>query len=119
MPNKKILIRALKLYRRSTTKKDIEAAIQFLKNNVADVSSKKIVLLGTGKIGRNTCKNVVDYLQITNVTLINRTEEKALELATELGLQTASYDDMATEVATADVVIVATNSEQPIILKNG
>lgn len=94
------------------------AAIQFLKNNVADISSKKIVLLGTGKIGRNTCKNVVDYLQTTNVTLINRTEEKASELAIELGLQTASYNNMVNEVFTADVVIVATNSEQPIILKD-
>ncbi len=94
------------------------AAIQFLKDNVTDISNKKIVLLGTGKIGRNTCKNVVDYLQTTNVTLINRTEEKASELASQLGLQTAPYDDMANEVAAADVVIVATNSEQPIIFKD-
>ncbi|MFY7899047.1 MAG: hypothetical protein ACOVNY_02610 [Chitinophagaceae bacterium] len=31
------------------------AAIQFLKDNVAEVKDKKILLLGTGKIGRNTC----------------------------------------------------------------
>jgi glutamyl-tRNA reductase len=94
------------------------AAIQFLKNNVPDISSKKIVLLGTGKIGRNTCKNVVDYLQTTNITLINRTEEKAIELANELGLKSASYDVIDAEVMRADIVIVATNSDQPIILKN-
>ena len=94
------------------------AAIQFLKDNVADISNKKIVLLGTGKIGRNTCKNVVDYLQTTNITLINRTEEKAIELANELGLQSASYDTIDAEVKSADIVIVATNSDQPIILKN-
>ena len=94
------------------------AAIQFLKDNVADISNKKIVLLGTGKIGRNTCKNLVDYLQTTNITLINRTEEKAIELANQLGLQSASYDAIDAEVMNADIVIVATNSEQPIILKN-
>ncbi len=93
------------------------AAIQFLKDNVLDISSKKILLLGTGKIGRSTCKNVVDYLQTTNITLINRTEEKAIELANELGLQSASYEAIDAEVMRADIVIVATNSEQPIILK--
>ncbi|MBC7650918.1 MAG: glutamyl-tRNA reductase [Deinococcales bacterium] len=93
------------------------AAIQFLKDNVLDISSKKIVLLGTGKIGRNTCKNVVDYLQTTNITLINRTEDKAVDLANELGLRTAPYTSLETEVFSADVVIVATNSDQPIIFK--
>lgn len=93
------------------------AAIQFLKENVSNIANKKIVLLGTGKIGRNTCKNVVDYLQTTNVTLINRTEDKAIELAATLGLRTASYDNIEQEVALADIVIVATNSQEPIILK--
>ncbi len=94
------------------------AAIQFLKDNVVDITSKKIVLLGTGKIGRNTCKNVVDYLQTTNVTLINRTEEKAQEFAQSLGLQTASYSNIETEINNADIVIVATNSPTPIISKH-
>ncbi|PNB52871.1 glutamyl-tRNA reductase, partial [Pseudomonas sp. GW531-E2] len=59
------------------------AAIQFLKENVQDISGKKILLLGTGKIGTNTCKNLVDYLETTNITIINRTGEKAAELAQE------------------------------------
>jgi glutamyl-tRNA reductase len=93
------------------------AAIQFLKEHVSDIATKKIVLLGTGKIGRNTCKNVVDYLATTNVTLINRTDEKAIELAETLGLRTAHYSYLEQEVATADIVIVATNSQEPIITK--
>ena len=43
------------------------------------------MLVGTGKIGRNTCKNLVDYLDTKNITLINRTESKAETLANELG----------------------------------
>lgn len=93
------------------------AAIQFLKENVSGIANKKIVLLGTGKIGRNTCKNVIDYLETTNVTLINRTEDKAIELAEKLGLRTASYHNLEQEVASADIVIVATNSQEPIIIK--
>src|SRR5688572_4605924 len=33
------------------------AAVQYIRQAVADPSSKNILLLGTGKIGRNTCKN--------------------------------------------------------------
>jgi glutamyl-tRNA reductase len=93
------------------------AAIQFLMDNVNDVAGNKILLLGTGKIGRNTCKNLVDYLHTTNITLINRTPDKAIELAGELGLQNASFEDADKYIAEADIVIVATNAEQPVIMK--
>ena len=68
------------------------AAIKFLKDTLADVQDKKILLLGTGKIGRNTCKNIVDYLGTNNITLINRTEDKATALANELHLKVGSYN---------------------------
>ena len=93
------------------------AAIQFLKAHVADTSNKKIVLLGTGKIGRNTCKNLVDYLDTKNITLINRTDDKAIALAGELGLQTVPYSNLEEEVAAADIVIVATNAEKVVITR--
>jgi glutamyl-tRNA reductase len=94
------------------------AAIQFLKEHITAIQNKKIVLLGTGKIGRNTCKNLVDYLGTTNITLINRSEEKAIELAKELNLQSVGMDLLNDEIAAADIVIVATNSDQPVITKN-
>ena len=93
------------------------AAIQYLKDTVANISDKKILLLGTGKIGRNTCKNVVDYLNNTNITLINRTEDKAKELADELNLKVGSYELIEHEIQAADVIIVATNAEKPILNK--
>lgn len=94
------------------------AAVQFLMDSVVNPSDKKIVLLGTGKIGRNTCKNLVDYLHTTNITLINRTPDKAVELAGELGVKNASFEDADKYIAEADIVIVATNAEQLVILKS-
>jgi glutamyl-tRNA reductase len=93
------------------------AAVQYIKQVVVSPSSKNILLLGVGKIGRNTCKNVVDYLGTKNVTLINRSPEKASELAGELGLRFASVDNLASEIAEADIILVATNSPEPTILK--
>src|SRR5215213_8718566 len=33
------------------------AAVQYIREKITDVASKKILLIGVGKIGRNTCKN--------------------------------------------------------------
>lgn len=93
------------------------AAVQYIKNVVFSPSSKNILLLGVGKIGRNTCKNLVDYLDTHNITLINRSPEKAEELALELGLRSASLENLHEQVAKADIILVATNSPEPTILK--
>ncbi len=94
------------------------AAVQYIKENIQDISNKKILLIGTGKIGRNTCRNMVDYLGTKNITLINRSEEKSFLLAEEMGLMNASYDNVEEEIKAADIIIVATNAEQPIIKKS-
>ena len=93
------------------------AAVQYIRNTVKDIRSKNILLLGVGKIGRNTCKNLVDYLDTKNITLINRTTEKAAELSNELGLQHAPLAALDHYIEKADIILVATNSAQPTILK--
>ncbi|MDQ2751876.1 MAG: NAD(P)-binding domain-containing protein, partial [Bacteroidota bacterium] len=93
------------------------AAIQYLKRSVPYIADKKILIIGTGKIGGNTCRNIVDYLGNTNITLINRTPEKAVELASELNIAHASYNDLNKEVQAADVIIVSANAAQPILTK--
>jgi len=94
------------------------AAVQYLKEKVSNIADKQILLLGTGKIGGNTCKNLVDYLQTKNITLINRTEDKAAKLAIELGLKYASMDDLSNQIDRADIILVATNSADPVILES-
>jgi len=94
------------------------AAVQYIKEHVTAIKDKKILLLGTGKIGRNTCKNLVDYLETTNITLVNRTEEKAQALASELGLKSAPVTEIHEQIAASDIILVATNSPEPTILKS-
>jgi glutamyl-tRNA reductase len=94
------------------------AAIQYIKKMASDIPNRKILVVGIGKIGKNTCKNLVDYLKTKNITLINRSEEKALALANELGLQYAPLSELAEQVHMADIILVATNSLDPILLKS-
>ena len=92
------------------------SAVQYIKQNVTELRKKSILVLGMGKIGRNTCKNLADYLPTNNITLINRTDEKAEILARELGLKYAPYTRLISEVQNADIIIVATNAPTPTIL---
>lgn len=94
------------------------AAVQYIRKQFPHLKGKKILLLGVGKIGRNTCKNLVDYLETNDITLINRTAEKAAELATELGLQHAPIEELAQHIDHSDIILVATNAAQPTILKS-
>jgi glutamyl-tRNA reductase len=94
------------------------AAIQYIREKMPDLEGKKILLVGTGKIGRNTCHNMVDYLGTRNITLINRTEEKAAALAAESGVSYAPLERLASEVSAAHVILVATNAEQPTLLRS-
>ncbi len=94
------------------------AAVQYLREYVPAIQKKNILLLGTGKIGRATCKNMVDYLGAKNITLINRTLEKATALAEELGLTVAAFDELEEQIAIADIILVATNASEPAILRS-
>jgi len=94
------------------------AAVQYIREKVQDIHNKKILLIGTGKIGSNTCKNLVDYLGTKNITLINRTEEKAIDLAAELDLQSAPFNELTNQIAESDIILVATNAVQPTILRS-
>lgn len=93
------------------------AAVQYIKKLVRDIHNKKILLVGIGKIGRNTCKNIVHYLGTRNVTLINRTEDKAAALAEEVCVRHAPYWKLSEEIHAADIILVATNATEPTILK--
>jgi glutamyl-tRNA reductase len=91
------------------------SAIQYIRENVADFKNKGILLLGVGKIGKSTCKNIVDYLGCRNVTLINRTAEKAAALAAEFGLMHAGIEETDKAIKSADIIITATTATSPII----
>lgn len=88
---------------------------QYIKDKVEDYQNKKILIIGTGEIGRATCRNLVEYTGTNNITLINRTQEKAVNLANELDLQSASYDEMYDEISKADIIIVASANVQKTI----
>jgi glutamyl-tRNA reductase len=93
------------------------AAVQYIRQMVQQPEEKNILLVGVGKIGRNTCKNLVDYIGSKKITLINRTPDKAQTLAEELHLKAVAVEQMDREIEKADIILVATNAVTPTITK--
>jgi len=93
------------------------ATVKYIREIITDINDKKVLVLGTGKIGRNTCKNLIDYLGTKNITLINRTESKAKNLAEKLGVQSAKLEELPQRIATSDIIITAMNAAEPVILE--
>lgn len=93
------------------------ASVQYIIKNVEDIRNKNILLFGTGKIGRNTCENLVKHTKNEQITLINRTKDKAQKLASKLNLIVKDYSELHIELQKADVVVVATGAQNPTIDK--
>ncbi|MBS1729944.1 MAG: glutamyl-tRNA reductase [Bacteroidetes bacterium] len=91
------------------------STIKYLQQNINNINEKNILLVGAGKIGESTCKNLVDYLQTKKITLINRNESKSFVLSQKLGINYATMENLPAEIMQADIIIVATSSEKPLI----
>lgn len=93
------------------------AAVQYIMARVPYVSEKKILLFGIGKIGRNTCENLIKHTKNEHITLINRTKVKAEEIAGKFNLVVKDYSNIQSEIASSDILIVATGAQTPTISK--
>ena len=93
------------------------ASVHYILNHVPQISEKNILLFGTGKIGRNTCENLVKHTKNTHITLINRTKGKAEKIAGKFNLVVKDYADLQAEIRKTDVLIVATGAQNPTVSK--
>ena len=94
------------------------AAVQYIMNAIERISEKNILLFGTGKIGRNTCENLVKHTKNSHITLINRTKTKAEEVAGKFNLIVKDYENLQEEINKSDIVIVATGAQNPTVFKD-
>ncbi|GHA45585.1 glutamyl-tRNA reductase [Salinimicrobium marinum] len=93
------------------------ASVQYILNNVSNPAEKNILLFGTGKIGRNTCENLIKHTKNNKITLINRTKNKAEKVAGKFDLSVKDYADLPEEIRKTDILIVATGAQNPTITK--
>jgi len=93
-------------------------SVRYMLDSIPDLDNKNILLFGVGKIGRNTCENLVKHTKNSHITLINRTRERAEELGGKFHINVKDYADLPVEIRKADVLVVATGAEKPTIAKS-
>lgn len=95
------------------------AAIQYLLENVEDYDQKKILIYGLGDIGKNTCKNVLEYTSNKMITLVNRTKETALAFKeSHPEVTVVDYLELTSKIEGSDILIVSTGAVVPTVTKN-
>lgn len=91
------------------------AAIEWLKKEVA-AGHNNILLIGTGKFGTTTAKNLCHYFPGAAVTIMNRTDETARKLANTLSFDWKPFSAIREQVEQADIIIACTNAENYTLL---
>jgi glutamyl-tRNA reductase len=94
------------------------AAIQYIVENIENHADKKILIYGLGEIGKNTCKNVLNYSSSKQVTLINRTRETALNFVqNHPEVEVGDFEDLTNQIHQTDILIVSTGASVPTVTK--
>ncbi len=91
------------------------AAVRYILQNIKNVGKRNILLFGAGKIGRNTCENLIKHTKNEQIVLINRTIEQAEKMAGKFKVNVKPFSELSSQIRQADILIVATGSQNPTI----
>jgi glutamyl-tRNA reductase len=88
-------------------------ACELARKIFGDLSGRRVLLIGAGKMGEAASKHLRKLG--ARLFVVNRSAERARELAEACGGQPRDYADLATELVSADVVITSTGSPRFIL----
>ena len=85
------------------------AAVELSRQIHGELSNKKALIIGAGKMSELTLKHLADQ-GVNQITVVNRTVEKAEELAKPFGGSALGIDHLDEAVKEADIVISSTGA---------
>ena len=88
-------------------------AVAKAKESMGDLTGKKALVIGSGEMSSITCKHL--SAQGADVTMMNRTFEKAEAIALECGALVRPYEELAYAINEYELLFTSTGSIQPII----
>lgn len=92
------------------------AAVELAKKVFGTIENKHVVILGAGKMGELTIQNLQGSGAI-NVTVLNRTYEKAESLASRFNGKAKSIDELQSALIDADILISSTGAKDFVVTK--
>ncbi len=88
-------------------------AVAQIRESLGNLEGKKALVIGSGEMSVITCKHL--SAQGADVTMMNRTLEKAEEIAAECGALVRPFDEIAYAINEYEMLFTSTGSLQPII----
>ncbi|HLS10157.1 glutamyl-tRNA reductase [Lentibacillus sp.] len=92
------------------------AAVELAKKIFGDLQAKHVVILGAGKMGELAAKNIHGS-GASNITVVNRTFEKAWSLAKTFQAQAMPVEQLHNVLHDADILISSTGSDSVMLSK--
>ena len=90
------------------------AAVELAESVHGNLKCKKVLIIGAGKMGTLVAKALVEK-NLKAIVVANRTHDKAVVLAKELGGSAIHFNKLDEALMDADVVISATGAPHPIL----
>ena len=85
------------------------ACVEMAKSVLGDLSSSRVLVVGAGEAGELAAE-VLSLSGVTDITVANRTFQRAEELAASLSAQAITFDGMPKALRESDIVIGCTGS---------
>ncbi|KGP90908.1 glutamyl-tRNA reductase [Pontibacillus chungwhensis BH030062] len=92
------------------------AAVELAKKIFGDLMNKHVVILGAGKMGELAAKNLHGS-GVKQVTVMNRTFEKAEQLASQFRGQAKPISELSSVLEKADILISSTGANDYVLSK--
>ena len=93
------------------------AAVQLTEKIFSNLSKKSALVIGTGETGEIAAKHLSER-GIGNLTVTNRTQEKAENLAQKLNAKVIPFTEFRESIHKFDIIISATASPEILVNKN-
>ncbi len=90
------------------------AGVELAGKKLKKLSSHAVLLIGAGQTGELTLLNLIKK-ECTEFTVVNRTQEKAIELADKYHCKVGDINELDELLESHDIVITSTASKKPLI----
>ena len=90
------------------------AAVELARRALGDLSNKRVLVIGLGDAGRLAAQALSDA-GATDITVTNRTYQRAVDMASQLGGRAVPFNCLGDMMEEADIVVSATGSPGYVI----
>ncbi len=91
------------------------ATKELIEDITSEFATPRILILGLGEIGKDVCRNFIGTSK--EVTIANRTIEKAEQLGAECDFKVMTFNDAITHLDQFDVIVSSVAYSEPIVTK--